>query len=491
MNMPVQVSHQNPPSPASASRLKVLAAFFMLAGLSGGAVADEVSDLKATVNQLLKRIEMLEAKGAVAAPVSNTPAPASAPAPTSPANAVAVTASPTGLDVKLYGRADLGLVSSVGSDSAGNAVTTNRVQQGQMASRLGLTGSWTFDNSNKAIFGLETGLDFSKGTAGGGVNEAYATNGGGSILFNRGATVGLVNQRYGSIEAGVMYMAPFWVMLGADNMSANNYGLSDFSALFSLSRPEAMGKYLKGPTNNVAVTSVPNTVGTLGGANTGTAFFYANSLRYRTPTMGPLSGEVSYSMGQQANGKNDLKKDGATWALNVQYKNGPLYLGYGHMNYQQVNDMAVAPAPSNWTTREQFTDILGARYTMGALTVGGSYTAFSVSNAGGYGARSYGLSGAYDMGPHRIELSAAHLDYTGAIATGAYGTNTALGADPSSDAYGLGYLYNVSKYMSYYTYYQRVNNNSNANLGTLTQRGDTNSFGFSPYAVTVGMFLTF
>ena len=345
-----------------------------------------------------------------------------------------------------------------------------------MAARLGLTGSYPIDADYKATFGLESGLDLSNRNAGGGIQNSTNT----ALLFNRGAVLGVAHKQYGSIEAGLMYMAPFWVMLAADNMSANNYGLSDFSALFSLSRPEAMGKYLKG-------TSAP----TLSTVNTGTAGFYANSLRYRTPAVGAVTGEFSYSMGQQLAGKNALKDDGTTWAFNVQYKDGPLYLGYGHMNYQQVNDVGAAVAPG--VTRDQKTDIVGARYKTGPLTVGASYTQFSVSNAGGYNARAYGLSGAYDINKHRIEFSAATLSYDGANdKTGAYGSNTGNGkGDPKSDSIGLGYLYNVSKNMSYYTYYQKVMNNDNANLGANGFRGDNAAYGFSPNVWTVGMFLTF
>lgn len=450
-------------------------------GFCNAAFADEVSDLKELVKQLQQRIERLEAKSA---PTAVAPAQVASPAPpaaASPANSVAAT---PGLQVRMYGRADIGYVSSEGSDTAGKTVTTSRFNQGQMASRLGLTGSWAYDADLKAIFGVETGLNLFNGNAGGGTQNSTAT-----VLFNRGATAGLASNSYGSIEAGTMYMAPFWVMLGADNASANNYGLSDFSALFSVSRPEALGRYLKDP---VGATANLSKTATGAGNNSGTALFYSNSVRYRTPTVEGFKGEFSYSMGQQAFGNTPLKDDGTTWGINAIYQAGPLFVGYGHMNYQQVNDIATTGTASNWVTREQETDILGARYTFADFTLGASYTSYRVSNAGGYGAKAYGLSGAYNLGKHRVEASVGRLDYDGANGVGAFGTNSGNGkGDPSTMSLGVGYLYNLTKNMSVYGYYNKMDNNSNANLGVNQFRADTKSFGFSPSEWTVGTFLTF
>lgn len=461
-------------------------AFLPLTFVSANAHADELSDMKAMLAQLQQRVAQMEANAAAqatapAAPLTPAAAPALAAAPV-PAAAPAEIKPATGFNWKLYGRGDIGYTVSKGKDASGRVLTNRRLNQGEMVSRLGLTGSWVFSEEYKAIFGAETGINLFNGNAGGGTQNNTTS----SVLFNRGAAVGFASKTWGSIEGGTMYMAPFWVALGADLASAHNYGANDFSALFSLTRPESLGRYLKDPVaGNVSKTS------SLAGNNSGTALFYGNALRYRSPTYNNFSAEVSYSAGQQASSATDLKDDGRSWAANVLYKKGDLFLGYAHMDYQQSNDVSVTGA-SSFIKRNQVTDIVGARYKWHDFTLGGSYTSYRVSNSGGYAADAFGVSGSYDIGKHRIEGSLAQISYDGANASGVYGRNTGDGVGkPKSTAYSLGYLYNFQPTLSFYAYATKINNNAHAKLGVLQFRGDNNYFGYSPVELTAGMFLVF
>lgn len=476
--------------------------FLVAVGVGGGgAWADELSDLREQLKSALQRIDQLEAKAAqstasqTGTPAAQGPAPQAASrqaasdqspgAGQAPAKTALSLTTPTGFEWNIYGRGDIGFVQSIGSTGNGKAVVTNRFNQGEMASRLGLTGSWAPNNNDeyKAIFAVETGLNLFNGSAGGTVQNYSSST---SVLFNRGATAGIASKTYGSIEGGTMYMAPFWVILGADQASAHDYGANDFSALFSLSRPEALARYLKDPvTGNVSGTT------SMTGGYSGTALFYANSIRYRTPNFSGFTGEFSYSMGQQAFGSTEIGADGRTYAGNIMYNNGPLFIGYAHQDYIQENDIAVSGA-SNWVSRDQTTDVIGARYKWGDLEFGASYTLFQVSNAGGYMAQAYGLSSSYDIGPHRIETSLAKITYGGVNNTGSYGKNTGDGSGkPESVSLGAGYLYNIAKNWSAYTYYNHIFNNTHAKLGTLSFRSDNSSTGFSPTTWTVGMFYCF
>ena len=481
------------------------------------AQADEVSDLQAAIKQqqqiiedLQKRIEAIEAqKSAQAKPVASEKqvfAPAT------------VAGNPSGMEYKLYGRADAGFVHNASKDNKGQDVTTDVLRQGgQMTSRLGLTGVWVFNEQYKAIWAAEAGIDLLKGQVGGFGAQQVQNDTSNTILMNRGITAGLATRDYGSFEFGVMYMAPFWVMLGADNASDNNLGLSNTSGLWTVSRPEALGRYLKGPAvpdansymnanNNTVTTSVTNKSGTtsMSGANTGTALFYANAFRYRTPNFAGFAGELSYSNGQNASNMFGSRDDGRTFAGNVQYSSGPLWLGYAHMDYQQVADISFSTSASgNWVSRNQVTDIIGARYKWRDLTLGGSVTNFSVSNAGGYSALAYGLSGAYDItDKHRLEASVGIVSYQNAAADGAYCTystagvptckNLALtGENPRSTSFALGYLYKLQPNIVLYTYFNRVNNNANALLGTINYY-TTNAFnGAVVDEFQMGTFITF
>lgn len=456
----------------------ITALFFAAPFVSANVRADELSDMKAMLAQLQERVAQMEAKAAQPAPATAT----TAMAPAVATSAAAPAKSANGFNWKLYGRGDIGYTVSRGKDASGRQLTNHRLNQGEMASRLGLTGSWVFSDEYKAIFGVETGLNLFNGNAGGGTQNNTSS----SVLFNRGSTVGFASTTWGSIEGGTMYMAPFWVSLGADLASAHNYGANDFSALFSLTRPESLGRYLKDPvTGNASKTT------SLAGNNSGTALFYGNALRYRSPTYNNFSAEVSYSAGQQASSATALEDDGRSWAANLLYKKDNLFLGYAHMDYQQSNDISTA-ASSNFVKRNQVTDIVGARYKWNDFTLGGSYTSYRVSNAGGYGADAFGVSGAYDLGKHRIEGSLAQISYDGANNRGAFGANTGDGiGKPKSTAYSLGYLYNFQPTLSFYAYATRIKNNEHAKLGVLQFRGDNNYFGYSPVELTAGMFLVF
>lgn len=472
--------------------LRRLPSALVLAGVLGQACinpahADEVGDLKALVQKLQERVDQLEQRNTQSATVA-TPAPATAGTTASAAPAPAASATPdtaTGFKWNFYGRADVGYTHSKALASTGNVVTTDRFGQGEMASRLGLNGAWQFDPDFKAIFAVETGINLNSGSAGGGTQNDTANS---SVLFNRGATAGFASSKYGSIEGGTMYMSPFWVTLGADQASANNYGYSDFSGLVSVVRPEALARYLKDPSNANGTSSTT-------GGESGTALFYANSVRYRTPDFHGVTGELAYSNGQQATtATTPQKNDGRTLAGNVLYKHGNLFAGYAHMTYLQDADIASAGSSSIWQTRHHLTDTLGLRYKWGDFTLGGALVQYRVTDAGGYRARAAALSSAYDIGRNRIELSVGRVTYENASAAGAYGTNAGDGkGDPASTSVGLGYLYNFNKNLSLYTYYNKVFNNDHANLGVMENRSDSSSkyYGYSPSEISVGAFYTF
>ena len=443
------------------------------------ALAGETEELKAMLKEMQAKMSQLQDRLAQVEQAK----PSAAPVAASPAAGKPITL-PSGLELNIYGRGDIGYTTSYAKNSAGKEITNHRFNQGEMASRLGLSGAWNFDPELKAIFGVETGLNLFNGNAGGGVqnynNVTGTTNS--SVLFNRGATVGLASTKYGSVEGGLMYMAPFWVALGADQASAHNYGANDFSALFSVTRPESLGKYLKDSPMS----------GATNGANSGTALFYSNAVRYRTiKFFDAVTSEVSYSNGQQvANSTGPNKNDGRTVAFNVQYNKNGLYMGYAHMNYMQV----AQDGSGSWQTRDQLTDIVGARYDWKDFQLGGAYVNFRATNSGGYKAQAFGLSGAYKLSEkHRFEASVGRVSYDNATSTGVYGANTALAnaGEPRSTAYSVGYLYNLKRNLSAYAYYTKMQNNAAAKLGTLQFRSDTNYPGFSPAEWTVGMYYVF
>ncbi|MCX8507011.1 MAG: porin [Alphaproteobacteria bacterium] len=466
-----------------------------------------------------------------------------------------------GLTTTIYGRLDAAVTSSGGAralnaDGSKSTYNTTRLSQGQGVNRLGLRGAYQFEDPTlKVVFGVEMGTSLLNGNAGGvtanstqncaalspantskdfnaqkpdvTATTTLSTSGGettatttvgrfvsvpcntSNVLFNRGYTVGLASTTFGSLEFGNMYMAPFWVILASDK-SLYNLGLSDTSALFASVQPGALGRYLSDPVASVSNKSGTNTAVGAGAANTGTAGFYANSLRIRTPALYGVTTEVSYSIGQNASGINNLYKDGQTIAANIMYNDGPLFVGVAHMTYAQVNDIASPTSRfSDWRTRYQNTEVLGARYKIADLTVGAAFTLLRVTSAGDYTAMGYGVSSAYDLtAEHRVEASFGITSASNTASKGAYGANlgrtttvtnedgsttTKSAGDPQTISYGVTYLYSIAANTKAYLGYIANSNNSNADLGVGPFRSDTakGAWGSSPYSVAAGMFLAF
>ena len=456
-----------------------------------------------------------------------------------------------GLTTTIYGRLDAALTSSGGTklndDGSKSTYNTLRLNQGQGVNRLGLRGTYQFEDPTlKVVFGAEIGTNLLNGNAGGvtanstqncaapapvastglatvdtttknadgtpktAVVAVAATSCSSSnVLFNRGYTFGLSSTSFGSLEFGNMYMAPFWVILGSDK-SLYNLGLSDTSALFASVQPAALGRYLANPIASTVNKSATNTSMGIGAAHSGTAGFYANSLRIRTPALYGVTSELSYSHGQNASGANDLYKDGQTIAANIMYNDGPLFVGVAVMTYAQVNDIALSSSSASvWSTRNQNSGTVGARYKIADLTVGAAFTMLTVSNAGNYTAMGYGVSSAYDItADHRLEASFGMTSATNTTSQGAYGVNlgrtttvtnedgtktTTASGNPQTISYGVTYLYSIAASTKAYLGYIANSNNSSADLGVGPFRGDTakKAWGASPYSVAAGMFVAF
>lgn len=475
-------------------------------------------------------------------------------------SAVAVTAltnvawaadpAPSPLTTQFYGRFDAGVAVSGGArdlnkNGTQSTYSTVRFSHGQMTPRLGVRGSYQFENPTlKATFGLELGANVFNGNAGGAAqdttqncaapapsqlvtvtnNDATATTAAtktkfisipcntSNVLFNRGYTLGLASTDLGSIEFGMMYAAPFWVWLLADE-TGFKYGLSSTSALSSATQADAMGRYLSGPVAAATNVSATNTAVGSSVANTGAGYYYANSVRLRSPNFYGVTGEVFYSLGQNASGTNNLYKDGQAISGNILYKDGNLSAGVGHMTYAQVNDVSSVVGGSkfaDWRTRYQNSQIASLRYKLDDLTVGGTFTFLSVTSAGGYQAMGFGLFSSYDLPDinSRVEATFGWNSVSGVctgkkdskgkyVATTSFGTantcNPDKGGDPQTIAYGVTYFYSVGPTAKAYTGFIAHSNNDAANLGVGPFRGDTSAkaFGSKPYAVNTGMFFVF
>jgi predicted porin len=315
-------------------------------------------------------------------------------------------------NVTLYGIVDTYLSSQrIGGVGTVAAKSTTMVTGGGLSgSRWGLRGSESLGGGLNAIFTLENGFASDSGALGQG-----------GLLFGRRAFVGL-NGGFGTVTIGRDYSPNFFVQCNSDDTFGGC--LTGFSA-----------------------------VANMGG-------FFANTLRqnnqvkYSTPNFGGLTGSLAWALGEVAGKSSGSRTIGG----NVEYKNGPIYVGVGFSD--QKNAAATG-------SDKQF--ILGATYNFGVAYAGltyienknvagvktkpmiGSVTVpfgaarvglqLAQNKSGSAKATSFGLLGEYDLSK-RTELYGAYVQCKNkgltCSADGNVANSTATINGQSASAFALG-----------------------------------------------------
>ncbi|WP_434665597.1 porin [Paraburkholderia sp. A3BS-1L] len=193
--------------------------------------------------------------------------------------------------VTLYGVVDTGIgwtnnQTTLGSTTGGHSAVkmVNSVWAG---SRFGLKGSEDLGGGTKAIFTLESGINSATGA------QQYT-----NAMFGRQSWVGVTNPEYGSLTFGRQYASYYQL-------------LSPFSPTNSLT-----GFYGAHP-------------GDIDGFDT--IYRANNTIQYLSPKFHGFSFGGSYSLGGVPGSFNA----GSTWAVAVQYLNGPVGMGVG---FSRINN---------------------------------------------------------------------------------------------------------------------------------------------------------
>lgn len=298
------------------------------------------------------------------------------------------------------------------------------------ASRFGFRGSEDLGGGYRANFQLETGFN------------TYTGVGGGTTMFNRGASVGLSSTTYGSVDAGLMYLPIYWVFLASD---VATYGLSNPAAIMSLEHTVTLGK-------------------------TGTGGFYPNAVRYRTPNYYGLTSEIGYSFGaQNASGQT---ADGRNIGMNVMYQRFGMTLGYGFNRYEYYTNTSTLTASS------QLTHVVTATYAYHRNMIGANYIYSKRTDATNWFASAVLLNAKIPLGPGDVELGVARRIEN---------------AQARAMAYNVGYVYFLSKRTQLYGYASMIGNNSHSSqgFGLLNTNYATVTPGFDPWVATVGLRTSF
>lgn len=283
--------------------------------------------------------------------------------------------------VTLYGRIN----TTIESQKTGSS--TRSTQMENNASRWGLRGVEDMGGGLKAFFRLESGFDSSTG------NSA-------AIYFGRDAYMGLEGG-FGRLRLGNITNITY--LTSADYVSLHNHDTGTSSdALFGF------------------------------GVNFGAK---ANTIAYRTPSLGGVLLEVSYA----------LKENGTTGSTNatLEYTAGKLELGLGVAD-RGANDMVV----------------LRALYGFGPFTAGGYVERDDFAGAKRTNVR---LVGAYKFGTSELHLNVGRAGNRGGV------------AETGATQMTLAYNYNLSRRTKVYAYYTRVANDDHATYGAFgaPAAGDT------------------
>lgn len=323
--------------------------------------------------------------------------------------------------VSIYGIVDTGIVSERG----GAAGTVTKLTSGVGSySRIGFRGSEDLGSGYTALFVLESGFKADTGE----IDAAGS-------LFNRQSFIGLKGA-FGSLTMGRQYTP--W-----------------YTTIVNVADPFSAG--YAGSAKNLFPTA---------GNNTRTS----NTLLYASPVAGGWSGELAYSMGEQAGSANAGSQLGAAGT----YNGGALNI---RLAYSQRNNDTVAPA---FSTDKGKNTLLAANYNFGWIKAFAAYGIDKGTNSaplanttnpfGGIkptastNSRDLLLGATLPFGVQTVMLSYLRKD-----------DRTALNQDASQ--WAIGYTYALSARTTLYTSYAKINNRNGAGytVGNNTDTGSGNS----------------
>ena len=316
--------------------------------------------------------------------------------------------------VTIYGIVDA-YVQSVRGDAS-----LVRVQSGGLSSsRFGLRGTEDLGSGLHAFYTLEAGLNADDGSA------AF-----GGLLFGRQALVGLASGSFGQISLGRQYSS-LHTATAIDFSAFGNAGVGPNTAV--------IGGFAGGyePVRGAAATSTPPAAGATG--NGGPARVN-NSVRYESPGFAGLRVGALYGAGEVANNTSGQR----LVDLFARYTAGAV-----DVIASRISDNAVGAGSTNATTTTVATAL--------ALGDGHVYAGFlnvddhRPANQDG---RGYWLGGDYRMGRHLVRAQYVAND-------------PQSGNADRTQAFGVGYQYDLSKRTALYGSLTRFANQANAGTGGL------------------------
>jgi predicted porin len=312
--------------------------------------------------------------------------------------------------VTIYGIADAALV----RESGGAAGTVNKLTSGAAsASRIGFRGTEDLGGGVAAIYTLETGYRMDTGEV-----DAAGT------IFNRQAFVGL-KSRVGTVTLGRQYTPWHQVLTQVADPFSTGYA---------------------GTSKNI----FPDF-----GSNVRTS----NTIMYTAPVTMGFSADLAYSAGEQAG----TSKAGRQMGVSIGYSAGPLNVraAYNHKNA----DVAAAPGVTPISRTIGTNTIIAANYDFKVIKLYAAYNVDKGFNSAPLGNANNPFGGVRPTAStdgNEILVGLSAPVGPGTVLASVMRKNDKTSVNQDARAWGVGYLYPLSKRTNLYTAYGSIDNKNGA-----------------------------
>lgn len=322
-----------------------------------------------------------------------------------------------------------GIVDAYGQVLDGRSSVARIGSGGLSSSRFGFRGSEDLGGGLRAVFTLESGLNVDDGT----ISQ-------GGVFFGRQAFVGLESD-WGRLTAGRQYSSTYYATL--DYSIFGNQTVGPSTAVIG-------GFAGYEPVRGAAPGALPPATGATG---SGSPARINNSLRYESPSWNGLKASVLYGAGEVAGGTSDSR----VFDLGLRYASSGFDVMLSYLDDR-------ARGATSATSTDASTTTLAGSYTFAPLRFVAGILDFDDKRSENQDGRAFWLGADYRLGKHL--LKAQFIE-----------NRPRYGSDNKTRAFGVGWVYEMSKRSQLYSSLTRFDNDDGAGAGL----GRTNS------AVPVGL----
>jgi predicted porin len=313
--------------------------------------------------------------------------------------------------VTVFGVVDTGF-QRVEREAAGSDVTTNRLASGSnKTSRLGFRGTEDLGGGLKANFWLEMGVASDSGASASTTiftnNQTGSNTGGGGLVFNRRATVGL-SGGFGEVRLGRDSVVGLLTQESFDPFDANGVG-SQRQVVYA---------------NVAAVSTAISSVRA------------SNMINYFSPNIAGFTADVGYAFNENASNAGPTKKDGRLVTARLGYtlgkfnaKLGGTQIDYAAGDYQEYT--------------------VGASYDFGIVKPALAFHSNKIKGVNKTDVIMASLTA--PVGPGLIRAAYTRADQKS-------------GGNNDGNIFAIGYIYNLSKRTQLYTTYALSDNKNGSTL---------------------------